>query len=260
VKMTRRLLACALCLLLIIGLCACGNAAQTQQSQPEDQETNQAEQTDPSAEQSAEEAQPAESQTAESEFDPAPPSTPGTYLCLLEDGALAVNSLFTSDVPNPDEDDEPVTDLASLQVTNIGNQFLKRADITVILQDDTELTFLVTNLPAGKSLFAFDVNSTSVENTEYQSISSVAEWLAEGEQLPDGLAITVDENLITITNNSGSDMTNLTVTYHCLMDTVYYGGLSYTKTVAALPGGKSAALSAEECWLGIPELVCITAD
>lgn len=175
----------------------------------------------------------------------------------LADGALTVNSLFTSNITNPDKEDEMTEDLASVQVTNTGDVYLERADITVLTAGGQQLQFVVTNLPVGETLLAFDINGTVLTDTTAEDMWADCTGNLDAG-LPDGLRATVTDSTITVYNDLEVDLADVTVTYHCRMGDNYFGGISYSQTIGVLPHGSRETLTASECWLGDPVVVNVT--
>ncbi|MCI7181911.1 MAG: hypothetical protein SOY12_00790 [Schaedlerella sp.] len=94
----------------------------------------------------------------------------------LEDGKLQITTLFQSSVPNPDCDFKEGIDIASIELLNQSGQYLKSADITLTMEDGTELRFEVLDIPDGDKVWAFDINNTSIAsdgrciNVQYKAV------------------------------------------------------------------------------------------
>lgn len=179
--------------------------------------------------------------------------------CELEDGALQVQSVFPSDVMNPDCGGEYAEGVATLEVRNCSEDYLSRAEISVELADGALLSFAVTDLPAGETIWAFSTDNSSVGlQPQLKDISCTAEFESETPAAPE-IDIAVDDTRITLTNRTGADIADAAVLCHCRMDEVLFGGVTYTYH-ASLAAGESAVIEAEDCVLGIPEIVRIRVD
>lgn len=94
----------------------------------------------------------------------------------MEDGKLQITTLFQSSVPNPDCDFKEGIDIASIELLNQSGQYLKSADITLTMEDGTELRFEVLDIPDGDKVWAFDINNTSIAsdgrciNVQYKAV------------------------------------------------------------------------------------------
>lgn len=176
----------------------------------------------------------------------------------LEDGKLIVNSLFQSSVYNPDCNGEYADDVATLELVNVSGQFLKEALITVKMIDGTEIQFELTNVPTGKTVWAFSIDNISIKSEDgCESISCKADFEDNSSLAEDKVSVKVDDTTITLINLTGQEITNLNVSCHCMFDDVYYGGLTYIYSVASIPAEQSVTIDAEECYLGFPEIVDI---
>lgn len=245
----KRCLMALTCLLLALLLCACTiNPAMA----PEEQK--------PAREDSppVEEAPPVEETPAEEPEEPEEPEETGLALpYVTEDGCLTVSSLFTSDITNPDKGDEMTEGLASLQVANSGGSYVERADITVQTLAGQLLHFVVNNLPAGESVLAFDVDGIVLTEDKVDTIAAECSVTPEAG-IPEGIAVLVDGDTITVKNEMDVDLADVTVIYRCRMGDSYFGGISYSQTIEVLPHGSREVLTADECLLGSPEVVSVS--
>lgn len=178
----------------------------------------------------------------------------------LDDGKLAVDSLFQSSIANPDCNDEIGEDIATVEVWNQSEQFLASAQITAILEDGTELVFEIQDVPAGGKVWAFETSNKEIPaqpvcesmkcKTSYEETMPVMEKQVQ---------VKASGTDITISNLTGEDLTGLNVSFHCLFDgDVYYGGKTCTYPIEALPAGENTSLSVQECYLGTAEAVRVT--
>lgn len=177
----------------------------------------------------------------------------------LEDGKLTVKSLFQSSIENPDCSNEYADDIATLEVENTSDEFLQEAKITITLNDGTKIPIVITNLPAGKSIWAFATDNTAVElNSECVDIVCDAKFEKEMPVLSGIVSYEVNEMKVTLHNLSSDNLANLSIGCHCLFDNVYYGGLTYSYDVDELSANDSITVEADDCYLGSAEVVSIT--
>lgn len=179
----------------------------------------------------------------------------------LEDG-LEINSLLSSDLMNPDGDNELVEQLASLEVTNTSEQYLNSAQINVTLTDGTEYLFRVKDLPAGGKTIAFSPeNATYDDGTPCEAITAETEF-ADGDQLmTESVSVSADGTTVLLTNLTQEELGPMTVICHDSLDkTECFGGSSYAYQTEAIPAGGSATVEAVDCILGQPTVVRITPE
>ena len=178
------------------------------------------------------------------------------YPLVLEDGKLEVVNLFQYEGMNPDCNLAEGKNVASLTLKNTSGSYLEEAAITLTLVDGTVLRFTVTDLPAGKTVMAFDTaNTAAEENAACAEAVCTASWAAEPVALPDDIGLAVDGMAVTVTNNTGHDISNLVISCRCPLGEEYFGGVAYQYTINDLPANGSATVEAWDCILGIAEVV-----
>lgn len=174
----------------------------------------------------------------------------------LADGRLIVRSFFQSTMPNLDGDGELGEDLGTLEVENVSGQFLVEARITVRLSDGTDLTFVVTNLPAGQTVWVFNAEGASIDlQPECTEILCETEFASAPDVMSESLSFAVDGTAVTVTNLTDEPITGLTVGCHCLMENIYLGGVTFTYPVDDLPANGSVTFNADDCYFGTAEIV-----
>lgn len=179
----------------------------------------------------------------------------------LEDGKLELISLFQFSGINPDCGNREGTDIAAVQVKNVSASYLVEASLTMKLEDGTELNFVITNLPAGKSAMVFSTNNTSIGKTvACTEITSSATFDSTVVTVPDQLSVSVEGMSITLTNMTGEKLTNIDVYCRSLLNEEYFGGITYRYTVTELPAYGSATIEARDCILGVAEVVRVTVE
>ncbi|MBP3703956.1 MAG: hypothetical protein J6I98_00350, partial [Clostridia bacterium] len=80
----------------------------------------------------------------------------------LENDRLEIESLYQYSGLNPDCGDAEGNNTAAITLHNVSSEYLKEAEISMTLQDGTELEFKITDLPAGKSAIAFSTANTEL--------------------------------------------------------------------------------------------------
>lgn len=174
----------------------------------------------------------------------------------LADGRLIVRSFFQSTMPNLDGDGELGDDLGTLEVENVSGQFLTEARITVRLADGADLTFVITNLPAGRTVWVFNAESASIDlQPECAEIVCEADFASAPDVMSESLSFEVDGTVVTVTNLTDEPITGLTVGCHCLMENICLGGVTFTYPVDDLPANGSASFNADDCYFGTAEIV-----
>lgn len=174
----------------------------------------------------------------------------------LEDGRLTVQSILQFSGMNPDVGGMVGEEIAGIHMTNTSEQYLHHAEITAVLADGTTLTFRVDDVPPGRSAMAFSLEHEPLEEPKScEEIFGYAEF-SDGDQLAGELvSVSVSGAEITLTNVSGRTLTDLDVICHELLSDSYFGGISYSYSVASLPSGGSAVVYAGDCTLGMAEVV-----
>lgn len=186
---------------------------------------------------------------------------PLEYPLILEDGKLEIVNLFQYEGMNPDCNLEEGRNVASMTLKNISGAYLEEAKITLTLVDGTVLNFTVTDLPAGKTVMAFEVANTSAEeNALCAEASCTASWAEGLDALPEDIAVSVDGVNVTVTNNTGHDISELVISCRCPLDEDYFGGVAYQYTINDLSANESATIEAWDCILGIAEVVRVAGN
>ena len=196
---------------------------------------------------------------------PQPPSTTGQDELRfnvelpydLEGGDLRIISLFQTDAPNPDCDDAEGSDLASVELVNLSDSYLEEARLTILLTDGTTLEFLVQDLPAGMTVWAFETGNQSIaDDAKCETIDCTAQFLDE-QPLMSGISTEANDANLTVTNQTGADIALLTLRVHCLFENVYFGGKSAEYTIENFVNGAAAEINAVECYMGTAQAVSI---
>lgn len=179
----------------------------------------------------------------------------------LEEGRLLIKSLFPAEIMNPDCENKTGEETATLELVNQSEEFLASAQITVEMPDGTKIPFAVTNLPPGKTVWAFAAdNAAIVQGAVCSKIQSKAVFEKTGNRMEEQVSMEVQGTSITLTNRTGEELTGLSVGCHCVFDAVYFGGVTYFYQAGTIPAGGSVTVEAEDCYLGDAEVVCVNRE
>lgn len=178
----------------------------------------------------------------------------------LKGGKLVVNSLFQASVANPDCNNEIGDNTAALEIVNESGKYCEEAEFSVKMEDGSQFAFKISDIPAGKTVWAFDLENQSViQEGQCVKIDCKAKFTGETALLED-ISYEVNDTVITVRNLTDHDLENVSVYYHCLFDEAYYGGTSYWQRIENLPANKTIQLQTDECYLGIAEVVNIVKE
>ena len=176
------------------------------------------------------------------------------FPCLLEEGTLEIESLFQFDGINPDCGNQDGDRTAAVLIRNLSGSYLKSASVWAELADGTEILFSVSGLPAGKAALAFSVSNEPLPD-DWECTAVRIDAAFEEDESPEGLSVAVDGTGITVTNETGEDMSHIDIYSHGVFGDLYYGGVTYICTIDSLPAGESAAVTASDCMIGVVEVV-----
>lgn len=184
------------------------------------------------------------------------------FPCTLEEAKLGIGSLSIATIPNPDAGGAMGEDIACLEITNMTEKFVLRANLTLTLSDDRTYHFEIYDLPADHTVQAFDIYNTSYdEKSAAKRIEVTDLQFAEGDQLMKSqISIEVRELTVTLTNISENDLGPLEVICLCDFDGICFGGRSYSYTVNGIRAGQSVSFDAVDCYLGKATVVRIASN
>lgn len=169
--------------------------------------------------------------------------------CELSDG-VELESLFRYSGLNPDCGDENGDEIGGIILNNKSGKHLSQLTLRVTTSEGKTLSFQVKDLPAGQTAWAFEENNERFPSDAYAvSVESDVELLEE-PAIPESVTWEADYTEVTLTNNSGKDLTNLTVVCRCMLEDASFGGIAYEYTLDSLPSGESATISADDCYMG----------
>ena len=181
--------------------------------------------------------------------------------CVLEDGKLELKSVFPFTGINVDCGWQEGTNIGTVELTNVSDQHLVQAEVQLTMSDGTVLEFVIRELPAGETVWAFDINNASYSDAAYcTSVTCTAEF-EDATQVMEGIAeVTVNGMDISITNRGSETLENLQITCHSVLDGICFGGTVFTYSATSIAPGGSANVLAAECFLDTAAVVRITAN
>ena len=177
-----------------------------------------------------------------------------------EDGNLQITALIQFTGPNVDAENADGEDIAGLQIRNISDRYLDEAEIKVRIDDETEYSFLVQDLPAGSETVAFELAGQSYDGQAVCREIECTAQMTDTSMREDAVQITTDGSKLIITNIAEQQIDNAVVIYRCTTGDSYIGGISYEIPVSGLAGGESFEYEDSKCLLGTPEAVGVEID
>lgn len=177
---------------------------------------------------------------------------------LFEDGKLEIESIFQYTGLNPDAGWQDGVNTGAVVLTNRSDEYLETLNLEITLSDGTVLHYLICDIPAGKTVWAFDYENTAyagdilLENVQY-----TASFRENSRITSDMITVSVDGMEIALTNVSGKDLHNLEMRCHSISGDVYFCGNSYTYQVDQIAAGETVVLIAEDCVFGDAEVAII---
>ena len=150
-----------------------------------------------------------------------------------------------------DGSDDPVTGILKIHLTNISEEAIQYARITMNV-DGEEALFTVTALPAGATAVLLEQNRMEYrEDVDYMTLTAKCENLALFDKAlslhEDKLQIQTLDGALNITNVSGSDINGtIILCYKGWQNDMYYGGIAYRiKLEGGMKAGELRQIMAE---------------
>lgn len=141
-----------------------------------------------------------------------------------------------------DGTDDIVSDVLAITVRNDGDKTVQYAHI-ILTQGETAYEFNVTTLPVGASAQLLELSRQPMpDSTDGMTaqVTACAVFDTEPTMCEDVFQIETQDTAITITNNSGSDITGqIYVYYKIAYGDLYMGGITYRVGTAGLKAGES---------------------
>ena len=179
--------------------------------------------------------------------------------CELLPNGVTLESVFRYSGLNPDCDDENGDEIGGIILKNQSDQQINTLDLEVQTSENEILHFHVENLPVGETAWAFERDNKRFPSDDYVTNAVAYADFVEGPAILEGVTWESDYTEVTLTNNSGKDLTNLTVVCRCQLEDASFGGIAYEYTLDSLANGESAVISADDCYLGDAAVVRIVA-
>ena len=160
-----------------------------------------------------------------------------------------------------DGTDDIVSDVLAITVRNDGDKTVQYAHI-ILTQGETVYEFDVTTLPVGASAQLLELSRQPMpDNTDGMTaqVTACAVFDTEPTMCEDVFQIETQDTAITITNNSGSDITGqIYVYYKIAYGDLYMGGITYRVGAAGLKAGESTTCYAGHFSTDYSKLMFVT--
>lgn len=160
-----------------------------------------------------------------------------------------------------DGTDDIVSDVLAITVRNDGDKTVQYAHI-ILTQGETAYEFDVTTLPVGASAQLLELSRQPMpDNTDGMTaqVTACAVFDTEPTMCEDMFQIETQDTAITITNNSGSDITGqIYVYYKIAYGDLYMGGITYRVGTAGLKAGESTTCYAGHFSTDYSKLMFVT--
>lgn len=180
---------------------------------------------------------------------------------IYQTDEIEVYTVFPSSVMNTDADSEFVENLASVEFKNISGSYLKKCEIQAETADGELFSFYAEDIPADMEVMAFDtMNKSIAEKMEVVNFTCSTEIETADILMKDKIEVETEGIGIKLKNISDTDLSDLVVTCHWVMDDVSYGGSKYEYPVEMLKVGETATIEAADCYLGQVKVVRISAN
>ena len=160
-----------------------------------------------------------------------------------------------------DGTDDIVSDVLAITVRNDGDKTVQYAHI-ILTQGETAYEFDVTTLPVGASAQLLELSRQPMpDSTDGMTaqVTACAVFDTEPTMCEDVFQIEMQDTAITITNNSGSDITGqIYVYYKIAYGDLYMGGITYRVGTAGLKAGESTTCYAGHFSTDYSKLMFVT--
>lgn len=161
-----------------------------------------------------------------------------------------------------DFSDEVVSGVLAILVTNVGEEFIQLADIT-LTNGQTEAYFSLSTLMPGESVWVLEKNRmaySAAPDFTRASLTRIAVFPRRPDVCADQLEIQCRDGVINITNISGRDIDGeIVIYYKNAVGGVYYGGITYRIRISGgLKAGEIRQGTAEHFNLGTSVIVFVT--
>ena len=175
--------------------------------------------------------EPEETDPKPTEPEPTEPEETEPPLPMLSDECLTLTSLggYSGNYLE-DGTDELVSNVAAILVTNNGDRMLQVADITFQVNDTEQATFRITDLPAGTTVLALELNRrTYSDEDDYSYGRTASGYIDEPSLEEDKFELDTSEaGKLTLINLTGETYGKVYVYYkYVQVGGIYLGGITY---------------------------------
>lgn len=175
----------------------------------------------------------------------------------VADGRLLVTSFSPySGLYPEDGSDTQAENVAAILVENISDQACQYCRMTFLIEDEPA-EFCLSELPAGAQAWVMEANGLVIADGDTFFFED-DECLFREEESLTGFTCTAGDGSLTVTNESGEDISSLFVYYKLLADDgAFLGGICHRAQIGALAAGETKTVSAEHLREGACEIVGI---
>lgn len=138
--------------------------------------------------------------------------------------------------------DEPVTDVASMLVTNKSDQYLEYAKLTYEVDGNTAV-FVVTGLPAGKSAWVLERDGlVATADSKFVYKDSITAYKDHVVRAPKELDIAYGNKMLRVKNVTDEPLENVVIYYKVVhKDGNYIGGITYNVSFGTVEPGQTVS-------------------
>lgn len=139
-----------------------------------------------------------------------------------------------------DGTDVPAENVAALLVTNNSDQFLDLANIVYVI-DGQQATFVVTGLPAGKSVWVMEYTKLTVTgDSKISYVGCTTSFREDAVATGEEVTVKCEGDTLYATNNTDRTLENVLIYYKCVhTDGNYFGGITYMVEFGSIAPGKT---------------------
>lgn len=157
----------------------------------------------------------------------------------LRDERLTVEAIGTYDgAYMEDGTDEQVERVAAVLIKNESEHMLQIAELKLVFDSGDEAVFLLTNIPAGRTVLALDMNRLQCDKERKATeITGMMNFFDETPMETERLDAEGTEGRLTLKNRSDEAYPLVYVYYKTMADNgVYLGGITYRVPFEQIPG------------------------
>lgn len=176
---------------------------------------------------------------------------------MLDSERLELISVFEYTGMNPDCEDTYSEEIGAIQLKNVSGNYLKWVELKITMTDGVCLEFSAEDVPADMEVMAFELqNQVYDKSCKIENIEVIAEY--DDVNMQDNFTWNVNGSEITVENISNEKKKDVNVYYHCTIDGLSYGGISYELSAGDLQPGESVTVMDMFCFVGDVTVVNIT--